>query len=99
MGFCSENQSVSIGCKEFCSSIDLGYDAIQDGNHFIEVYVSNGVYNSIDLGSLSIGDDLIVPSGELNESKEQYLRVKQPDNSYYEFETDKHCIRLHTYII
>ena len=97
MGCCCENY-VMVGCADFCSPIDIGFNALQNGEHFAEVYINNSTIKSISLGVLVVTDDLIIPASVLNEAKVNDLRVLQPDGIYYAFATDVDCARLTTQI-
>lgn len=96
MGCCSDY--VSLGCADYCAELDTGYNATQTGVHYLEVQFMAGVVDSISLGSVSSGGDLVIPAGALNESKQNDIKILQPDGTYYEFDTDIFCIRINTYI-
>ena len=97
MGCCC-SEFVTLGCVNFCDQIDTTYNAIQNGIHTLETYVVNGSVYDISLGTLLIGDDLLIPANTLNESRDHDIRIKQPDGTYYAFTATIDCLRLTTQI-
>lgn len=93
MSCCSEY--VDIGCESFCGSISLGYNATQTGVHTIEVYHSNGARWTW-TETYTIGNDMALTANRLNESKVNDIRIKQPDGTYYAFDTGIDCARVTT---
>lgn len=91
------NNPINLGCFNYCSTIDTGYEAVQTGDHSLEVYLVNGVDKSIPV-TISSGNNIIVPTSVLNENKEHQLKVLQPDGTYFEFDTDIYCVTFTTKI-
>ena len=98
MSWCCCSEFVEIGCENYCDNIDIGYIAIQNGAHFAEIYINNSTVKSIELSAVIIGDNFIIPSGTLNESKTHDLRILQPDGTYFIFATDIQCAKLTTLV-
>lgn len=90
--------SVFIGCFNYCSEISTGFIAQQDGEHFVVVYVVNQTAYQFAL-DLLVGEEIVIPAGELNEAKLHEVKIIQPDGQYFEFEPDVICMTLRTQII
>lgn len=96
MGCCSSY--VDLGCFDACSAITLtGYTATQTGAHTFEAYLVNGAKQDVDV-TFTSGDTFAITANTLNESKQHDVRIKQPDGTYYEFDTDIDCARITTEI-
>lgn len=94
MGCCST--FVNLGCFDNCDAITLtGYTATQNGVHTFEAYLVNGAVQDVEVTFL-IGNTFAITANTLNEDKQHDVRIKQPDGTYYEFDTDIDCARITT---
>lgn len=94
---CCEGEPINLGCQNYCEPIPTGFNAIQDGIHTFTMYFVNGTGVGISQ-DFTIGEELEIPAGTLNEAKNYRLFIIQPDGMRYDFGGTE-CLELTTLII
>lgn len=75
--------TLEIGCYSSCNVLTLTNTATQNGFHRIKYDGSNGVWT--ELVSLTIGQNIVIDTTQLNESDCIYINIQQPDGTLFDF--------------